>query len=208
MPSFDLEEQYPGIVVGVDEAGRGPWAGPVVAAAMIIERNNFPKSLLHHINDSKALTQQKREKLFEALINLQGKACFFGIGQASVEEIDQYNILQATYLSMDRAVKALPTSPDVVLIDGRGQPKWSYKTLSVIKGDSLSYSIAAASIIAKVTRDRIMHDLARIHPEYGWKTNAGYGTELHQKALIAHGLTSHHRRSFRPIKDITSRIIP
>jgi len=204
MPDFSFEEKYTGIIAGVDEAGRGPWAGPVVAATMVLERSEFPKSLLDHINDSKSLTQQKREKLFEALQTLQGKACFFAAGQASVEEIDQYNILQATYLAMERAVQDLPCLPEVILLDGRGQPKWPHTTITIIKGDRLSYSIAAASIIAKVTRDRIMRDLGRMHPEYGWDNNAGYGTAFHQKAIATHGLTPHHRRSFRPIKEVIS----
>ena len=194
MPDFLLEQEVEGIVAGVDEAGRGPWAGPVVAAAVILDQKIFPKG----IGDSKKLTAKKRDVLFEQ-IQAQAKV---GVGIASVEEIDQLNILGATKLAMQRAVAALPIRPDVALIDGNQPPILPYKTLAVIKGDDKSLSIAAASIIAKVTRDRIMLTLDQLYKGYGWAHNAGYGTKDHQEALAELGITPHHRRSFRPVREL------
>lgn len=194
IPNFEIENSLHGIVAGVDEAGRGPWAGPVVAAAVIADRNNFPNG----INDSKKLNHAKREYLFEQIM----QSCAVGVGLASVEEIDSLNILKATMLAMQRAINLLPTTPDIALIDGNKTPELHCRSLAIIKGDAKSLSIAAASIIAKVTRDRIMCKLASEQPFYGWERNSGYGTKIHQDALLQHGITIYHRKSFRPIKEL------
>lgn len=194
-PDFSLEMAHSGLVAGVDEAGRGPWAGPVVAGAVI-----FPDRLAapNGIHDSKKLTPEKREALFELI----HASAIVGVGIASVEEIDTLNILGATKLAMTRAVEALSTPPKAVLVDGNQPPKWFYITESVVKGDARSVSIAAASIIAKVTRDRMMQQLHEAHPQYGWAGNAGYGTPEHIHGIAAHGITAHHRRSFAPIRKV------
>lgn len=200
MPNLEIESFYKGLVGGVDEAGRGPWAGPVVAAAAVfLEPLAFSHSLFDGIQDSKKLSKIKRENLYQELTQL--KSFNYGIGIASVEEIDRLNILQATFLAMGRAVEALTPQPPTLLIDGKYIPSFQgIQSIPVIKGDDKSLSIAAASILAKVTRDRIMEDLALEHPFYGWERNAGYGTQLHQDALKIHGITPHHRKSFAPIK--------
>lgn len=193
-PDLYYESEYAGIVAGVDEAGRGPWAGPVVAAAVILDCANVPKG----IHDSKQLTREKRERLFDLIC-----ACAqYGIGEASVAEIDAMNILQATRLAMARAVAALPFPPAMALVDGNQPPDLSCAVTCIVKGDSKSLSIAAASILAKVTRDRYMRELARIHPEYGFERHAGYGTRYHQEALARYGVTPHHRKSFAPIRNV------
>lgn len=180
-----------GIIAGVDEAGRGPWAGPVVASAVIIDINNIPSG----INDSKKLKSESREVLYKTIM----QTCHVGVGIASAEEIDDINILQATMLAMQRAVSNLPIAPGLALIDGNKTPKLPCNAIAIIKGDAKSISIAAASIIAKVTRDRIMRSLSEEFPEYGWHTNAGYGTKTHQDALAKHGITPHHRKSYKPV---------
>ncbi|NBX03227.1 MAG: ribonuclease HII [Alphaproteobacteria bacterium] len=192
-PDLSIERTHTGIICGVDEAGRGPWAGPVVAAAAIIDASNIPAG----INDSKKLTAAKRDALFDHIL-----ACAkTGVGIASVEEIDTLNILGATKLAMCRAVENLGVAPDVALVDGNRVPeKMRCRVQTVVGGDALSLSIAAASIIAKVTRDRMMEELAREYPGYGWEKNAGYGTALHQAGLAKYGVTPHHRRSFAPIR--------
>lgn len=196
MPSLEIESRYSGLIGGVDEAGRGPWAGPVVAAAVMFLK---PDLLPDGIEDSKKLSKTKRENLYQDLLGLE--SCISGVGIASVEEIDQLNILQATFLAMKRAVEALPHTPQTLLIDGKFIPTFpGIQTVPVIQGDNISLSIAAASILAKVTRDRIMEALAKEHPIYGWERNAGYGTKQHQDGLKKHGITDHHRRSFAPIK--------
>jgi ribonuclease HII len=182
-------------VVGVDEAGRGPWAGPVVAGAVILDIEAMPKMLRLELNDSKKLTFQKREKIFQLLHNY----ATVGIGISNVDEIDALNILQATLLAMKRAVEGLGLRPGMVLVDGSFLPDWTYPSQAIIKGDGRSLSIAAASIIAKVTRDQIMADLARDYPQYGWESNSGYGTRIHQQGLAEIGICKHHRRSFKPI---------
>lgn len=192
MPDLSIEQLYSGIVAGVDEAGRGPWAGPVVAAAVILNPYHIPEG----INDSKKLSATKREMLFSRIIEMS----HVGIGTADVEEIDRLNILAATKLAMQRAVMALPVKPDVALIDGNQPPTLFCKTHPVVKGDSKSLSIAAASIIAKVTRDRTMQELAKLFPHFGWQKNAGYGTKEHRDALEAFGVTEYHRKSFAPIR--------
>ena len=202
MPSLEIEQQYQGLVGGVDEAGRGPWAGPVVAAAAVfLDPKALPSSVAKGIQDSKKLTKAKRDHFYQELTTLT--AFSYGIGMASVEEIDQLNILKATFLAMERAVKSLSPTPPTLLIDGKYIPSFQgIQTVPVIKGDNISLSIAAASILAKVTRDTIMESLAREHPAYGWESNAGYGTQQHQEALKVHGITSHHRKSFAPIRRV------
>lgn len=194
MPNFSLEDSYPAPVAGVDEAGRGPWAGPVVAAAVILDRSDVPQGL----DDSKRLSARRRAALFEQI----HASAVVGVGIGSVEEIDSINIARANDLAMLRAVEALAKDPAFVLIDGRHVPHaLTHPARAVIGGDGKSLSIAAASIVAKVTRDRIMTDLARRHPGYGWDHNAGYGTAEHRAALDRLGVTPHHRKSFRPIAE-------
>ena len=200
MPTFDIEQRHTGLIAGTDEAGRGPWAGPVVAAAVCFPHRNIGQELLSVINDSKKLTAKQREHAFELLM---ASDAFIGIGQASAKEIDEINILQASFLAMKRALTELEQkySPvEFVLVDGNRLPHWHWPSEAIIKGDSLSFSIAAASIIAKVTRDRIMTELSRQYPEYAWDKNAGYGTAAHIKALSIYGPTPHHRMSYAPLK--------
>ncbi|MSU90470.1 ribonuclease HII [Rhodobacteraceae bacterium 2CG4] len=182
-------------VCGIDEAGRGPWAGPVVAAAVILD----PAAVPEGIDDSKKLTARRREALFLAL-----RGCAqIGIGAASVREIDRINILQASYLAMRRAVAALPVPPRRALIDGNGVPGGlPCPGQAIVGGDGTEPAIAAASIVAKVTRDRIMVALAQQYPGYGWDTNVGYGVKAHFEALQSLGVTPHHRRSFKPVHKI------
>jgi len=191
-PNFEFETVAPQPVCGVDEVGRGPWAGPVTAAAVILNPANIPAGL----NDSKKLTKARREVLFEAIMN----SATVSIASASVQEIDQINILQATFLAMKRAVDALEIKPKFALIDGNKiPPSLPCEASAIVKGDARSLSIAAASIVAKVTRDRLMCDLSATYPGYGWETNMGYGTKAHQQGLAARGITPHHRVSFKPI---------
>lgn len=204
MPDFELENSLNCLVVGIDEAGRGPWAGPVVAGAVIIKDKNLPKDLLSQLDDSKKLTAKKREVLFQKLFEEQEKgSILIGIGQASAQEIDEINILQATFLAMKRAVAALPMVPEFALIDGNRLPKdFPCAAKAVIKGDARSFSIAAASIVAKVYRDRLMSELAKKYPYYGFEKNAGYGTALHIEGLKKYGICPEHRKSYRPIAEI------
>jgi len=202
MPDFTFEYEAIaeglGPVAGIDEAGRGPWAGPVVAGAVILDPETLPDDLRFGLNDSKKLKADKRD----GLLNLLQEHAETGIGIASVEEIDALNILQATMLAMSRAVENLGTKPGMALVDGNRLPELLCPAEALVKGDGRSLSIAAASIIAKVTRDRIMAKLADAHPHYGWERNAGYGTKRHQQALADHGVCEHHRRSFAPIRKI------
>ncbi|RED48609.1 ribonuclease HII [Aestuariispira insulae] len=195
MPDFSLESQFDGPVAGIDEVGRGPWAGPVVTCAAILDPETFPIELAAQLDDSKKLTDKKREALFEPLC----QHSIYCLGEASVTEIDQVNILAATMLAMRRAVDGLPQKPAVALVDGNRDPKLGIPTQTVVKGDGRSLSIAAASVIAKVARDRMMRTLAAEFPGYGWERNAGYGTKAHQEGLAQLGVTPHHRRSFAPI---------
>jgi len=182
-------------VAGVDEAGRGPLAGPVVAAAVILDARAIP----HGIHDSKQISPQTRERLFQCLCT----SAEVGVGIASVVEIDRINILRASHLAMERALQALPVAPDHCLIDGNMLPRGlTLSAEAIVSGDALSLAIAAASIVAKVTRDRIMVDLAQQHPGYGWETNMGYATSVHLEALGRFGATPHHRRSFKPVHNI------
>ncbi|WP_033924509.1 ribonuclease HII [Sphingomonas sp. 35-24ZXX] len=184
------------LVAGVDEAGRGPLAGPVVAAAVIL----CPDGIAG-LADSKTLSFARRERL-EAEVRAR---CRFGIGMASVEEIDAINILQATMLAMTRAVEALGLEPGEVLVDGNRLPRWRYRAQAIVKGDALHPCISAASILAKQERDRIMRAAAQEHPHYGWDRNMGYGTAEHMAALRQHGATALHRRSFAPVAQAMQR---
>ncbi|HZT50694.1 MAG TPA: ribonuclease HII [Stellaceae bacterium] len=197
MPDFALERRCAGIVCGVDEAGRGPLAGPVVAAAVILDRRRLPRALRDGLDDSKKLTPEERE---DYAARLRRAACVIGIGAASAAEIDRINILRATLTAMCRAVAALKVVPSIALVDGNVPPPLPCPVETVIGGDGLSLSIAAASIIAKVTRDRLMKQLAQRYAGYGWETNVGYATEEHRSALAALGPTPHHRKSFSPLQ--------
>ena len=182
------DESYE-IICGVDEAGRGPLAGPVCAAAVIL-----PMGLeIPGLTDSKKLTDKKRRELFPVI---KEQAIAYGIGLASHEEIDEINILQATYLAMERALAQLSVKPDIALIDGNRAKDFGLPVRTVVKGDSLSMNIAAASILAKVTRDDLMLELAEKYPEYGFEVHKGYGTKAHYEALRAHGASEIHRKTF------------
>ena len=195
-PTFDIEDSIPGVIAGIDEAGRGPWAGPVVAAAVVLDREIMPEGL----KDSKKLSEKKRTELAAALWETSS----IGVGVASVEEIDRLNILQATLLAMSRAAANLPLRPEACIVDGTIKPKLRAPAYTVVKGDAKSFSIAAASIIAKTTRDRMMRELAREFPHYAWEKNKGYGAPAHRAGLQSHGVTPHHRRSFAPIHNMLS----
>jgi len=183
------------VVAGVDEVGRGPLAGPVTAAAVRLDPGCIPDGLA----DSKALTPLRRDALYTAILSCADVS----IAHATVEEIDELNILRASHLAMERAVHGLSTKPHHALIDGNMIPRALACTAeAIVKGDALCLSIAAASIVAKVTRDRIMVDLAQQHPGYGWEVNAGYPTPAHLRALLDFGITPHHRRSFKPVHNI------
>ena len=189
-------------VAGVDEAGRGPLAGPVVAAAVILDPAALPEALLLGLDDSKKLTAKRRE----ALAPLIRSTCRWALGAASVAEIDALNILRASHLAMCRALTGLLVAPDFVLIDGNLLPAdLPCRGEAVIGGDALSLSIAAASILAKVERDRIMQDLDAMFPAYGWARNMGYPSAAHRAALAEHGPTPHHRRSFAPVRAAIAR---
>ena len=201
MPDFALERRCKGLVCGIDEAGRGPLAGPVVAAAVILDARRFPKVLRDELDNSKVLSAERREACFRALSScaIRGSARI-GVGAASVLEIDRINILRAALLAMARAVAVLGVLPDVALVDGSIAPPIATAVQTVVKGDSLSFSIAAASVVAKVTRDRIMRGLAPRYPGYGWETNVGYATREHGEAIRRLGITRHHRLSFAPVR--------
>jgi ribonuclease HII len=184
------------IICGIDEVGRGPLAGPVMAAAVILPAT-LP-AFFADVTDSKKLTAAKREKLFPLLM----ECCQVGIGQASVEEIDRINILQATFLAMQRAFDALLVRPDFAFVDGNRAPKLPCQIETVIGGDAKVPAIAAASIIAKVTRDRLMIKLCEEFPGYNWSSNAGYGSSEHMRGLTKLGPTVHHRKSFAPIREL------
>ena len=204
MPYFNIEKSLNlnGLIAGFDEAGRGPWCGPVVAACVCWPDLQIPEELANAINDSKKLTAKKREALFPKIM---ASNAIVGVGQASAEEIDDMNILQASFLAMHRAldeVRVKGYNPIFGLIDGNRLPAWDIPCQAVIGGDGKSLSIGAASIIAKVVRDRLMADLAKEFPAYGWERNAGYGTAEHIQALKEYGPTIHHRKSYAPIKKI------
>lgn len=194
MPKTDL------IICGIDEVGRGPLAGPVIAAAVILP-DRLP-DFFKNVTDSKKLSTVQRENLYPLLT----ECCHYGIGYATVEEIDQHNILQATFLAMQRAFHSLPHVPHKAMVDGNRAPQLPCDIETVIGGDSKVASIAAASIIAKVTRDRLMADLDKEYPGYGWAKNAGYGTKAHQNGMNSLGITPHHRRSFAPVRAFVQEV--
>ena len=198
-PNFDLEREAMAaghaIVAGVDEVGRGPLAGPVTAAAVILDPRCIPEGL----DDSKKLSAKRRQALHDEI----ARVAQVSVAHASVEEIDDLNILRASHLAMERALAGLALSPAMCLIDGNMIPRnLKLPARAVIKGDALSVSISAASIVAKIRRDRIMWDLAQQFPGYGWESNAGYPSKTHKEALQNLGVTPHHRRSFKPVHNI------
>ena len=192
MPDFKREREHGGIVAGVDEAGRGPWAGPVIAAAVILDPLRIPDG----IDDCKRLTPAQRDRAYDAICS---NALAYAVGEASVEEIDRFNILRASLLAMERAVSYLNQAPQLVLVDGNRAPTLSCPVETIVQGDVKSLSIAAASIVAKVYRDRLMCELDRRHPGYFWSRNKGYGTSDHRKAIDALGISSQHRRSYTAV---------
>lgn len=177
------------IICGVDEAGRGPLAGPVYAAAVVLEKGKT----IEGVNDSKKLSEKKRELLFDKIIN---ECKDYSIGTASEKEIDELNILQATFLAMKRAVDGLSVKPDCALVDGNQIPNLDCDVTTVVKGDAKSESIAAASILAKVSRDRYMLEMAEKYPQYGFEKHKGYGTKLHYEMIEKYGICDIHRKSF------------
>ncbi len=210
MPDFALEraseERGLAPVAGLDEAGRGPWAGPVTAAAVVLDRQRLPATLAEGLDDSKKLSSARRELLFDVLST--SPAVHHALGWASVAEIDRLNILAASLLAMRRALAALPIAAAYALVDGNRLPNLPCPGEAVVKGDGRSLSIAGASVIAKVSRDREMARLARAHPVYGWDSNQGYGTKVHREALARLGPCAEHRRSFRPVAEILARRTP
>ena len=204
MPHYIFEARalktMTGPIAGVDEAGRGPLAGPVIAAAVILDRKRIPKGL----NDSKQMTPEAREEAFARIMG----CAVVGVGEATVDEIDLVNIRQATHLAMARAVRALSVPPSFALVDGNDPPALPCRCDVIVDGDARSVSIAAASIIAKVTRDRMMRALHEEHPGYGWITNKGYATDEHVEALNRLGPCRHHRRSFAPVYHILRPVNP
>jgi ribonuclease HII len=210
MPDFSLEiaaraNGVKGPVIGVDEVGRGPWAGPVYACAALLFEQSAPPEFLNALADSKALSKKKREALAPEI----SKYATVALAEATVREIEEFNILGATKLAMQRAVNALQiqieTPIGLALIDGNQPPKLSCDAQSVVKGDGISASIAAAAIFAKVARDRHMATLAIQHPGYGWERNAGYGVAAHKTGLYSLGVTIHHRRTFTPVSKLLTQ---
>ena len=202
---FKFENKLNKTIIGVDEVGRGPWAGPVIAVACLFIDNKSNLIDLTLFDDSKKLTKQKRSICYKHILYLKKKSLIkFYIGEASVEEIDNINILQASMLAMSRAIKSFPnkySKKALIIIDGNKQPKLkNFNIKTIIKGDEKSLSTAAASIIAKIHRDKIMKELSKIAPGYGWESNMGYGTAKHIDALKSIGISKYHRKSFRPIK--------
>jgi len=204
VPDFSIEEQFEGPVIGLDEVGRGPLAGPVISCGCYFKNYTIQKEFSNFIKDSKKLSAKKKEASFKFLQGLKKeKIIDYHLGIANVEEIDALNILEATKLSMKRVVEKFNLKNAFLIIDGNFYLNHqSYKEQSVIKGDSKSLSIAAASIIAKVHRDRLMKKLSMKYPDYGWEKNAGYGTKLHMENIHTLGPTIHHRKTFEPIKSL------
>jgi len=204
MPTWEIEDSIGSAVCGVDEAGRGPWVGPVAAGAVMFLSRDINPEILAQIDDSKKLTAKKREKLYNLLLQeAEAGHLTYGIGTASAAEIDALNILQATFLAMKRAVAKLNPQPKHALIDGNRLPAdFCCATSCYIGGDARSYSIAAASVLAKVYRDNLMKELALRYPGYGFEKNAGYGTKDHIEGLKKYGITPEHRKSYKPIKEL------
>lgn len=204
MPDFEIENSLDGEICGIDEAGRGPWAGPVVAGAVILDRKNISQELIKNLNDSKKISKKKRELLYSLLMIESEKGnAKIGVGISEAVEIDEINILQATFKAMKRSYSDMTGIANHTLIDGNKVPtEFPTEATAVIKGDGKSLSIAAASIIAKVTRDKMMDKLAADFPMYLWEKNAGYGTKAHVEALKKHGITDHHRKSYKPIREL------
>ncbi|WP_299044904.1 ribonuclease HII [uncultured Tateyamaria sp.] len=195
VPDFKFEARVGGRVAGVDEVGRGPLAGPVTAAAVVLDPQAIPPGL----DDSKKLSVRRRETVLDAIL----ASADVSVAHASVREIEELNILRASHLAMERAVAGLRRSPDHALVDGTMVPRdLAVPATPVVRGDARSLSIAAASIVAKICRDRIMVDLAQQHPGYGWETNMGYPSKSHRLALENLGVTPHHRRTFKPVHNI------
>ena len=198
--NFDIEKKFGEIIVGIDEVGRGTLAGPVVAVAVYIKRSLWKNFLEKYpdiikINDSKKISKKVREKLYKILI----KIINFGIGAASVKEIEEKNILQASLIAMERAYSSLKIDADFVLVDGIYKPKIKAKVEAIKNGDNKSISIASASIIAKVVRDNLMKKISYKYPNFFWHKNSGYGTKIHINKIKLLGITPHHRKSFKPI---------
>jgi ribonuclease HII len=201
---FDQDRRENGFptLAGVDEAGRGPWAGPVVAAAAVLKPDVRWKGL----NDSKKVSPENRERLYEQIVR---ESFFYSVAVVDAAVVDEINILQATLLAMKRALYGLETTPDLVLVDGnRTVPDWRGPQAAVVKGDGKSASVAAASILAKVTRDRLMAEAHLAYPHYDFASNKGYGTPTHQEALRRHGPCAIHRRSYRPVIEAVSPFLP
>ena len=193
----DLRSQHGPLIAGVDEVGRGPLAGPVVACAVVMPPD---KRAMVGINDSKKLSAKQRESVIAKILT---RAVAVGIGAASVREIDRLNILQASVLAVHRALRRLAVTPDHVIVDGRTVRTYSFPHTAVVKGDSRCHAIACASIVAKITRDRVMHALSVRYPQYRWENNVGYATANHLRGIAEHGITPHHRRSFLPVSQIS-----
>lgn len=193
MVDYSIENEYRekgfNVICGVDEAGRGPLAGPVYAAAVILPSD----CVIEGLNDSKKLTEKKREALFD---KIKEKALAYGIASADEKEIDEINILNATFLAMKRAIDSLSVKPDLALIDGNQKPHTDIEEVTVIKGDAKSMSIAAASVLAKVSRDRFMLEMAEKYPQYEFAKHKGYGTKLHYEKIAQYGVCDIHRRTF------------
>ena len=193
----DLRSQHGPLIAGVDEVGRGPLAGPVVACAVVMPPD---KRAMPGINDSKKLSAKQRSEVIDKILR---NAISVGIGAASVREIDRLNILQASVLAVRRALKRLKVTPDHIVVDGKSIRTYDFKHTAVVRGDSRCYSIACASIVAKITRDRLMHALSTRYPAYNWGENSGYATAIHLKGIADHGITRHHRKSFMPVSQIS-----
>ena len=201
MPDFTIERRCAGLVCGVDEAGRGPLAGPVVAAAVILDPRRFPKTLRDRLDNSKVLTIEQRETCYRALRRCADRGPpALGSARRASPRSTASTFFARLLLAMARAVAVLGVRPDTALVDGCIAPPLGCAVQTVVKGDALSFSIAAASVVAKVTRDRIMRDLAPRYPGYGWETNVGYATPEHGEAIRRFGVTRHHRRSFAPVR--------
>ena len=193
----DLRNQHGPLIAGVDEVGRGPLAGPVVACAVVMPPD---RRAMSGINDSKKLSARQREKLISRIV---ANAVGIGIGAASVREIDRLNILQASVLAVHRALRRLPVAPNHVVVDGRSVRTYDFPHTAVVRGDSRCHSIACASIVAKITRDRVMRALSARYPQYCWENNVGYATANHLRGIAQHGITPHHRRSFLPVSQLS-----